>query len=100
VGGFTKTELSPPDLVMGRTSIALAFCYMLTRMVAVGKTTKTFLKLTIVQVCVIVCVSTSYMCHCVRMSVHVLAHIRCLDILLLETRTSVVAMTRFMWKQI
>lgn len=24
VGGFTKTELRPPDLAMGRTSIALA----------------------------------------------------------------------------
>ena len=56
---FTKTELHPPDSLMGRTSTTLSlFCYMLTRMEVVG-----------LCVCVCVCVRA-----CVCGSAHPCEH--------------------------
>ena len=69
---FAVTELSPPDPLMGKTSSFFLLCYMLLRMEAVGKKTRTFLKRSILEVytsthgclCAVAC-----MCMCVCISV-------------------------------
>ena len=97
---FTKTELSPPDPVMGRTNIALSLLLYAYKNGGCRQNDKDIFEINHhASLCQCVCVRT-YMCHCVRMSVHLLAHIRCLDILLLETHTIVVAISRSMRKQI
>ena len=49
--GVFFTELVPPDSRMERTNNAPLLCFSLTKMEAVAEKTKTFLKLSILQVC-------------------------------------------------